>query len=146
MKRKEMLIKRRSVVAKRYLEGWTQEQIAVEFSVSHQTISNDLKALREEWRKGAADAIDDLHAQSLAQIRMALADLWDQWNKSKDRYGQGPDPRIMNELGKWFDRLTKLLGLNAPSKVEIESQGLQPVLNVVIQNESPAPETIKEMA
>ena len=114
--------------------------------LTERTVSRDLKALRENWRNSAAEDTEDFHAQALAQIKKAMADLWDQWDLSKQKAYSQPDPRLMAEIGKWFDRMAKLLGLNAPSKVEIEGQGLQPVLNVVIQNEASTPETIKKIA
>lgn len=136
MSKKEELLSRRAKVAKLYLEGWTQEQLGQQLGVTQQSISNDLKVLREEWREAAKEDTEDLHAQALAQIKKALADLWDQWDLSKlNKYSQ-PDARLMNEIGKWFDRWTKLLGLNAPDKHELEISDLNPVLNVIIKNEA----------
>jgi DNA-binding NarL/FixJ family response regulator len=56
----------RALIAKLYLQGWLQKDIAVELGLSLSTINRDLKALREEWRTSAKADIDELIAQLLA--------------------------------------------------------------------------------
>lgn len=74
---------RRRLVAERYLQGKSQNEIAEECGVTQPVISNDLKVIREHWRTQCAEKFDDAKSKELARLDLIECQLWDAWFQSK---------------------------------------------------------------
>ncbi len=124
------LLERRKNVARRYLRGETQWEIARAFEVNQSTISDDLAAIRVEWLGIAVLDMDAIKAKELARIDEVERQAWAAWTKSqenaetlKDRTsgntsmtekvskGQAGDPRFLDVVLKCVERRCKILGV-----------------------------------
>ena len=154
-------------VARLYLQGQTQRQIAKVVGVSQTQVCFDLQAIREEWRKSALMNFTERQAQELAKLERLEAEAWDAWERSKAEQLQtyaeteqtlpadgepaaAPVPRkprtkrskssirktqsagedrFMEVILKCVERRCKMLGIDAPSKVEL-SGGLKSEMSI----------------
>lgn len=78
------ILSRRTKVAKLYLLGKTQYEIAKEVRCSQGTVGNDLAALREEWLASALLDFGEAKARELARIDNLEAEAWDAWYRSAE--------------------------------------------------------------
>ena len=124
-----------------YLSGWTQTAIAEELSVSQQTISLDLKALQKAWLASSLIAYSAAKAQELARIDRLEREYWAAWEASKEdketqvtektadaktsrskaqmrREGQVGNPSFLAGVQWCIERRCKVLGIDAPAKIE----------------------------
>lgn len=76
--------KRRGQVESLLLSGASQRSIAKTLNVSHQTINNDIKALRQEWAKAAIHKIDVAVMADVKRLDRLLMALWTRATKDKD--------------------------------------------------------------
>ena len=74
---------RRSRVINLYLKGWTQVDIAAELKVSQGTVSNDIKACRQEWKESRLRDTDALIDEELRRLLMVIREAWSGWEASK---------------------------------------------------------------
>lgn len=141
------LVQRRERVARLYLEGKTQTEIAGELKVSQPTVSEDLAWVRGEWKKSAEFAFGDRVAEELARLDEVEREAWQAWERSKKKLkrvstktvknvpeaskdpavereeetsveeGRDGDPRHLNVVMDCIDKRCKILGLDAPLKV-----------------------------
>jgi hypothetical protein len=65
---KLLILERRKNVARRYLRGEAQWEIARAFEVAQSTVSEDLRTIREAWLKEALLDFDERQAKELAKI------------------------------------------------------------------------------
>lgn len=78
------------IVAELYKRGWTVRRIADEVrarlgtTCSTRTIWNDINDLLEEWRKTRINDTDQRLQLELERIDDCVAELWEQWDKSKE--------------------------------------------------------------
>ena len=132
---------RRMCINELYLKGKQQTEIAeIIFSrfgvkVSQQTISNDLKAIREEWKKHSAMLIDDRLSLELAKIDQLERDYHAMFEKSKGLKGKKLGELKYKQRVEWcIDRRCVLLGVDAPKRTEISGpQGIPIKLDDVRQ-------------
>lgn len=111
----------------------------------HVTILNDRRAIMEDWKRLAADDIDEVKAVQLAKLDKMEEELWKAWEKSKhdavmifqsgkkkrnpkgkmtvdsedaseQRKGQYGDPRIMERICWCWDRKCELFGIKVDTK------------------------------
>lgn len=113
--RKTEIAERRRNVASLYLRHITQEEIAKSMGVSQVTISRDIKKLTEQWMKEANADITTRKARELAELDDMEKDAALEFNKSKR-------PDWWNARIKAKERRAKLLGLDAPTKQDINSR------------------------
>ena len=73
---------RRRIVATEYLKGRFQSDIAQELGVSQGTISNDLKAIREQWQKSALIDFNEAVGRELFRIDQLEMTYWQSWQHS----------------------------------------------------------------
>jgi hypothetical protein len=78
------ILSRRTKVAKLYLLGKTQYEIAREVRCSQGTVGNDLAALREEWLASALLDFGEAKARELARIDNLESEAWDAWYRSAE--------------------------------------------------------------
>ncbi len=143
----EIAVRRRRVAA-RYLRGDTQAEIAAQENVSQPTISNDLKAIREQWRQAAVRDFNEALSMELARIDEVEREAFSAWLRScedaesitqklwqkgneqdKDAVerkevarttrGQTGDPRFLTVVQGCIDQRCKLLGLYAPESLAL---------------------------
>lgn len=114
------------------------------YTLSCVSIHNDIKQVLAEWKKENMDAIGDHVALELKKLDMIEVELWEAWERSKGgkrktritggslqggsvRGGElesrqledsNGDPRYIDLLLKVQERRAKLLGYNAPVKVD----------------------------
>ncbi|WP_148074680.1 terminase gpP N-terminus-related DNA-binding protein [Bythopirellula goksoeyrii] len=136
---------RRQRVADLYLQGWTQQQIAVEVGVRQPTVSTDLKRIQMQWRESAVRDFDLAREVEIQKIDRVERESWAAWERSKKpsqtaittdethqrktrRHvkNQNGDPRYLEQVNKCIASRRALLGLDAPSRMEIETDGTNP--------------------
>ncbi len=76
---------RRAEVAKMYLMGMYQSEIAKKVGVTQSQISQDLKMLNKAWIAGAQDDISEAKAREVAKLDLIEAEAWDAWVRSKEK-------------------------------------------------------------
>jgi len=107
---------RRRKVASLYFAHLTQQEIATQLGVTQQLISLDLKAIRSEYRAERTEILDR-EAAELDHIERECA-----LRYQRDKAGEWIDRRL-----KVKERRAKLLGLDAPAKVEASGPGGAPL-------------------
>ncbi len=117
---------RRETIAKLYLRHITMPQIAVQLHVNKGTVSRDVKYLIEQWRERAQGPIAQWIAQELAEIDQMEQDAALQFASTRDR--QWLETRLHIK-----DRRAKLLGLDAPQKLEAVGADGQPAPITIAQ-------------
>lgn len=121
-----------------YLEGKTQEFIAEIMGVSRTQITYDLKVIQKRWREQTTVDLDESKAIELARIDNLERVSWMAWERSKEdkettftkrgekgdreasirREGQSGNPAFLDRISWCIDRRCKLLGLDAPVKLD----------------------------
>jgi hypothetical protein len=124
-----------------------------DFTLSQQTISNDIRAIQKEWLASSLRDFDEMRAQELAKIDRLEREYWRGWERScedaetvrkegpasgvekivKTEKGQAGDPRFLAGVMSCIDRRCKLVGMDAPKELkvydwrkEIREHGLDP--------------------
>lgn len=90
-------------VSRLLLQGKTQRQIAKELGVSQRTVSNDVQAVRAEWRDRRVDLIETKAMEDLARTDVALHAI----QAAIEAGNEWKIDRLMNVL----DYRAKVLGL-----------------------------------
>lgn len=126
-----------------YHKGWTQYQIAEELGVSQPQVCNDLKLIRERAVSATNKTRAEWVAEQLVKIDLRRREAWAAWERSKkdrkktvheentlgDSYGvrdreeisESPgDAAFLSALAECDRDVAALLGLNAPSKVDLQ--------------------------
>lgn len=122
------IIKRRKEVARLYLKGYTQQQIADQLDVSRVTINRDVQSVLAQWR----EETNHDTSERVAKQAMELADMrLRAWSAYQKAVGEGKDaekrPRTERELNalalllRIQEREAKLYGLDAPSRTEVST-------------------------
>lgn len=131
---------RRAEVARLYLRGWTQTRIAEFIGVAQPTVSKDLKALQQAWRDAALRDFDEAKARELARLDEVEREAWDAYQRTVGEHvirtegvtagpNGGPyeksvtedlagNPAFLNIVTTCIERRCKLLGIDAPQKIE----------------------------
>ena len=141
------VLRDRADIARMRLEGLTQVQIAEEisrlrsYSVSHQTIANDLKAVRDEWLNQSIDNYDQTRLIELSRLDEEESIAKDAWERSilpkkkeKTRTGvndgkpfeefmqetatRDGNPAFLQRLESIRQRRCAILGFNAQQRSE----------------------------
>jgi hypothetical protein len=148
---------RRVEVARRYLQKESIRQIAEAIGGKPTTIHNDLVAIMEEWRQSAIRSFDDAVAEELARINLLELTYWQAWGESRGERVVTTTEKSIRQGGKasirsehmagnpaflagvqWcMDRRIKLLGLDAPTKVDMnvvyaEAERLASIIDVSV--------------
>ncbi len=100
-----------------YLKGWSQRRIADELGTTHQLVYYHLKKIRAEWKAEALQNIDELQSRELAKLDKLESTYWEAWDRSFAMNGAGKHD-YLDGVMKAIDRRCKLLGLDAPVKLE----------------------------
>jgi len=129
---------RRTEVARLYLRGRSQQQIADEIGVVRKTVWSDIQEIRKEWQEERLSDAEALINRELAKLDHLEAEAFDAWERSKQdaeretvtddpekgritkhvTIGQTGDPQYLALILRCCERRCKLLGLDAPEKRE----------------------------
>lgn len=117
---------RRTRVAEMLLARISEREMARKLRVSLGTISHDVAAVRAEWLAHRTTNVEQIASEDLARLERAEAAIWTQI--------EGGKLLAIDRLLAIMERRAKLLGLDAPSKVDIthrvrelaEQEGLDP--------------------
>lgn len=88
------------IVADLYKRGWSIKKIAEEVrarmntTCSTRTIWNDIQSLLEEWRATRIHDTDQRLQLELERIDDCVAELWEQWDKSKEDWVREHNRRV----------------------------------------------------
>jgi len=141
------LTRDRRRIADLYLSGWTQTAIAEEVGVSQATISGDLKALQKAWLASSLIDFGAAKSEALAKIDRLEREYWAAWEASKEdketqttekaggetprskaqirREGQVGNPSFLSGVQWCIERRCKVLGIDAPTVIDLTSKGKQ---------------------
>lgn len=88
------------IVAELYKRGWAIKKIAEEVrtrlnsTCSTRTIWNDIQSLLKEWREMRINDTDQRVQLELERIDDCVAELWQQWDKSKEDWIREHNKRV----------------------------------------------------
>jgi len=137
------LARDRRRIAELYLEGWLQADIAEELELSQSTISNDLNALHKRWLESSLIDFDQAKAVEIAKVDKLEREYYRAWRASKEdkeisvtekaggekprskaqirREGRVGNPSFLSGVQWCIERRCKILGLDAPQKMQVLS-------------------------
>ena len=158
----------RRIIAAAYLRGVFQADIAAQlnaregiaYTITRQTIGNDLKVIRKAWLASAVRDFDERQSQELAKVDELEATYWAAYDRScedvvtKKTYGkvtkdgdftrtrpadiitkgQVGDPRFLQGVQWCIKRRCEIMGLDAPTRLEHSGDGMV-TLRVVYDEE-----------
>lgn len=141
-------------VARLYLQGKFQHEIATVLEVSQQQVSFDLKAVQAQWRDMPAAKIDELKNKELARIDQLERTYWEAWVDSKkakettstakegDRLKVGKrseqrngNPQYLAGVQWCITTRCKILGLDAIRNDEVSDHSNQAVMIYLPDND-----------
>jgi len=139
-------------IAREYLKGRFQHEIAADLALSLATVKRDLAKVRQRWLESSLRDFDALKAEQLAKVDAVEANAWTMWARSCERrvrtsnqdieatrypgrntrtdeeQGAG-EPRYLQIALQCVERRSKLLGLDAPDKIaRTDSKGRDEVV------------------
>nr|BDD46352.1 hypothetical protein 7 [Pseudomonadaceae bacterium] len=134
--KKLAISKRRREVAELYVQAWTQMAIADRLGIAQSTVSDDLKAIRKEWRESRVRDFDEAVAVELEKIDRLESEAWEAWKRSQEPLEntrvmddgsrkkaqkvveqRDGDPRFLEQIHKCIASRRALLGLDAPTRI-----------------------------
>lgn len=147
---------RREKVASLYLQGKSQRFIAEQLQTSLGTVNRDLTTLRNHWKQNAAADMDEAIGRELAKLDKLEEQAWESYflslkttqthNGQNSRPGQkkgerakkstsqnvtitetAGDPRFLNIVENCIERRCRILGIDAPGKVEVTGKNGGPM-------------------
>jgi hypothetical protein len=142
----EQKLRDRVVIADRYERGWPQWRIAEEVGRDPTTVSEDLRALRAEYRKAAGEKIGELIGRELSKLDRIEREAWRGWRRSlrdaekkfakvtdgpkgpgkessKTNEGQAGDAKFLLVIQKCVAERAKIVGLYAGERRVAEASG-----------------------
>jgi hypothetical protein len=105
---------RRSIVADLLINGWTAPRIARHMNMHHQTIYNDIEAIRNQWAKNQTHSYGEWVARELERIDYLES-------KLAHRIDTG-DVAAINAAKGLQERRAKYLALDQPTHLIIEDE------------------------
>jgi hypothetical protein len=112
--------RRRKTVATMVASHYSDREIAEALGVASSTVSDDVKAIREQWRQRFSDDYGNVLGEELAKL-----DLLEGALLAKALSGGpegGMDLRAVDRLLAIWDRRVRMLGLDSRSRVELTVQ------------------------
>jgi len=91
-------------IARMYLEGYSQTEIAAKFGVTQQQISRDIASMRESWTEEAKRELHEATTELVLQTRSVRKEAWEAW-----RGGDG-EVDFLNAILKTIEAEGKLRG------------------------------------
>lgn len=154
--KQRLIAERRYKVADLYLKGMTLQKISIELDCAIGTVSGDLKAMQKYWLESAQADISTKMAQELAKLDKLEEQAWASYfvslsttqthNGAQSKPGMkkgerakkstsqnitvtesAGDPRFLNIIENCIDKRCRILGIDAPGKIEITGKGGGPI-------------------
>ncbi|MCK7458487.1 hypothetical protein [Idiomarina aminovorans] len=127
----DQVMRDQASIAEMYLKGFRMYEIADARGLSMNQVKYDLREVRKRWRQSSVRDFDAHREEQLARLDLMEASLWREWERScgspeaeeleKGKKSDGPpqtgDPRYMTVMLNIIERRSKLLGLDAPTKL-----------------------------
>ena len=110
--RRLRMAERRTKAISLYKSGWSYRDIAAECEVSHQTIANDIQSTLAQYAKMEEKEAAEIRLVHVERIQAAVKAIW-------QKVGEG-NLKAIHTLIRLMEREAKLLGLDAPTKVDLE--------------------------
>ena len=127
-----------NVITGHYLKGVYQSEIAKILGLTQGQISQDIKTIQARWRKSTTFNLDEHKAMELAKLDELERTAWDAWEKSTgertkarqvksgeavmsasmEKEQRDGNPAFLDTVLKCIDRRVKILGIDAPAKIE----------------------------
>lgn len=141
----------RAELARLYLRGWPQREIAKRLGVVQQQVSYDLGVVRRRWQESAVRDFNADKERELAKVDELERTYWEAWERSigtheKSRTGRrgadGEDaqswaqiereelvgnPAFLAGVMSCIKRRCEILGLDAPAQHELSGPGGGPI-------------------
>lgn len=131
------MTERQEVIAEMRLNGFTQEAIARQLEISQQTVSKELKKIRNIWRDRCALSYDEHVSQAVArydQLAEALA----------PRIAMGQAVAIDTAI-RLEDRRARLLGIDKPVEQKV-TISIEAIDNRIAELEAKAADAVEGSA
>lgn len=154
-KQKEMA-SRQSEISRYYLQGKTQLEIADLLSCSVGTVNRDLQILNKRWLESAQADINARKARELAKLDRLEGQAWESFflsnrviekgqgkrktpsaksgGRDKESFNQfvkevetAGDPRFLNIVADCIERRCRIIGIDAPGKIEVTGSEGKPI-------------------
>jgi hypothetical protein len=117
------------LIAELYLRNIRQVDIAdrinrqkeytdIGLTVTQSQISHDIKKLHDRWVKKSMDSIDQVKARELARLEQLEREYWSRFLRSESDKDPVGDPRFSQGIERVIEQRRKILGLDAPAKVQ----------------------------
>ena len=112
------MLERRSLVVQLYIrrqDAPTIHRALAQRGIvcDQKTIYRDIKAIEKGWRDEFITDLVEIKAKELAAIEEAERECWLKYQTTQQRFW-------LSELRQWKERKAKMLGLDAPTKVQGE--------------------------
>lgn len=124
---------RRRQVARYFLKGWTQADIARHMNIPQATVSRDLAAMREYWREFPVYDFEKVRLEQLQKVDLIEAEAWAAWQRSQEQQrsaslshgkageqsrtslkDQSGDPRYLREVARCVAQRYEMIGVKPP--------------------------------
>lgn len=115
---------RKEIVRLYLTEGLNQHEVAARVGISQEQVSYDLRAVAREWQRQAVADVDAARGAELAKLAQLEAEYWDAWRTQTDK-DESRRPAYLDGVLKCIERRCKLLGIDAPQKLDVTSKGQQ---------------------
>jgi len=145
-RKKSAIARDRRNIAKLYLKGELQADIAEQLGISQSTVSRDLSAIQKQWQEANSHDINERKSMELAKIDNLELEYWDAWKRSQEDAelrtkkavetngetrkeaqerieGQVGNPAFLRGIEWCINKRCELLGLDAPKKTDFTSGG-----------------------
>ncbi len=109
-----VVLERRVVFWEEYKRGKTFRQIAEENDVHPSTVSSDIKALVKELQNEGLRHVEEFRIVQMERIAVAINAIWEHVLRG--------DVASVNTLIRLLERESRLLGLDAPTKIDITAK------------------------
>jgi hypothetical protein len=131
--RDDALAERRLKAVWLWFQGLTTAEIAVKIGVGERQARKDLAQAREDWGANIKRKLAYELNKRLSQYDMLKAEFFAAWKASQIRsvrtgvtgdaevMTQAGDPRYLNGYRECLDRECKLLGLDAPERIQVDA-------------------------
>lgn len=145
-RKKSAIARDRRNIARLYLKGELQADIAEQLGISQSTVSRDLSAIQKQWQEANIHDINERKSTELAKIDNLELEYWDAWKRSQEDAelrtkkavesngetrkeaqerieGQVGNPAFLRGIEWCINKRCELLGLDAPKKTDFSSGG-----------------------
>ncbi len=114
----EITLERERKVWRLRLKSWSQENIAAELGITQSAVSQILKRLFERYYEENMVEIEQVKVEQVAQLEYIASEAMRAWVRSKKNSQRKNDVRYLSAAMKAKEDIRKILGIDAPSKIE----------------------------